>query len=151
VSSNGRRYTREAFKRAVARKLYEGCPVYADHPQRSGQPRPVAALVGRLSGIYERNGALYARKFHVLKSHPMAEAIYESCERGLPGLGLSHNAAASAWHFADGVQVITELESVESVDLVSQPATNASLWESGAAVGRAPLERAAALAWLAKE
>src|SRR5262249_23028715 len=50
-------------------------------------------------------------------------------EKGIGLYGLSHHAEAGNYHFENGTQVVTEISRVESVDLVSNPATNKSLWE----------------------
>src|SRR5262245_24094905 len=128
-STNRRRYPAETFKKAVAAGVYEGAKVYADHPTRPGEQRPVRGILGKLEGVHEKGGELYARKMLVLKSHPLAESVFEDCERALGVFGLSHNAEAGDWHMEGGHQVITEILRVESVDLVSSPATNTSLWE----------------------
>lgn len=130
-SANKRAYLPECFRDAVQRKLYEGAKVHADHPLKAGEQRPVRGLLGKLTGIYDREGELYAKEFHILKSHPLAESVFEDCERGLGVYGLSHNAEAADWEVTrEGVQQVKRLARVESVDLVSDPATNSNLWES---------------------
>jgi len=133
-SANRRRYPAETIKKAVKNGLYEGAKVFADHPGKNGEQRPVRGILGKLHGIYEKGGELYAARFHILKSHPLADSVFEDCERGLGVFGLSHNAEAGDYHFEAGVQVVTEILRVESVDLVSSPATNTNLWE-GRTVG----------------
>src|ERR1051325_5883888 len=115
-SANKRRYLPECFRDAVARRLYEGAKVHADHPLQPGEQRPVRGVLGKLVGIEERADGLWAKEFHILKSHPLSSSVFEDCERGMGVFGLSHNAEAEAWDVVGGVQEIKKLARVESVD-----------------------------------
>ncbi len=135
-STNKRRYTPEGVQKAVRGGLYNGCKVYVDHPQNPNKPgpRPSRDLFGKLQNAQLRDDGVYA-DLHYLTKHPLAESVVEDCKRGLGLYGLSHNAIAGDYRFDSGVQVVTEIAAVESVDLVSDPATNTNLWE-----GRAPVK-----------
>jgi len=127
-SSNNRRYTKEGVAKAVKAGLYEGAKVFVDHPARSGEMRPAADLLGRLHNARLGEDGVYA-DLHANTQHPMWPRVAEDCEKGLGLYGLSHNAEAGDYHFDRGVQVVPEISRVESVDLVSSPATNKNLWE----------------------
>lgn len=127
-SRNGRRYTTEAIHGAVA--MYEGRAVNLDHPPK-GDPhrvRNVSERFGWLSGVREGNDGLYG-DMHYLKAHPQAGAVVEAAERNPQLIGLSHNADIR-FKRDKGVEVAYEIIGVRSVDLVSDPATTRSLFES---------------------
>ncbi|MBW3600568.1 MAG: hypothetical protein KY475_25310 [Planctomycetes bacterium] len=132
ASANGRRYSPEAVRRAVA--LYEGIRVNVDHPPpaRAEAERPVAARFGVLKGVAAREDGLYG-DLHYLRSHPLAELTAEAAERLPEALGLSHNAEGRVSQNG-GVTVVEEIVRVRSVDLVADPATTRSLFE-GESVG----------------
>lgn len=133
-SSNNRRYTREGVQRAVLDGHYSGTKIYVDHAPNQRGPRPSRDLFGKLENAHLREDGVYA-DLHYLTKHPLAESVVEDCERGLGLYGLSHNALAGDWAFDNGTQVVRSIESVTSVDLVSDPATNTNLWE-----GKAPMK-----------
>ena len=125
-SANGRRYLPEAIEKAV--KLYEGRAVNVNHPARPGEQRSAYDRFGWLEGLYLKDGELYARKLHYLKSHGMAGPVAEAAERRPELFGLSHNARGRERRVA-GEAVIESIEDVVSVDLVADPATVKSLHE----------------------
>jgi len=125
-SANGRTYPREVLARAAAK--YEGANVYLDHSEaRNGRgvrewfgkirnPRPRAD--GRLEGDlhYETNNS-FAREF-------------ESRVKNFPdSLGMSHVVQAQT-SLRAGREIVEEIETVESVDLVASPATASGILES---------------------
>lgn len=130
ISRNGREYTDRAMEQA--KKLYEGRAVNTDHPDRS-QPqadRKVSERFGVLEAIVLKADGVYG-DLKYLKTHPQAATIVEMAQR-MPGMvGLSHNAQGSLTRKGDKWQV-ESLESVRSVDLVADPATNRGLFESEA-------------------
>jgi hypothetical protein len=127
-SANGRRYDRDAVKRAIP--LYEGKQINIDHPSRASEPTSVARRFGWLEGVYQdTDGGLRARKLHYLKSHPLAAPVVEAARRNPALLGLSHNAQGKERRGKDGIGVIESIEAVHSVDLVADPATVAGLHE----------------------
>ncbi len=127
ASANGRRYTPESVRRAVA--LYEGVRVNVDHPPstRPEAERPLAARFGVLKNVAVREEGLFA-DLHYLRSHPLAEMTAEAAERMPEALGLSHNAEGRVAQQA-GQTVVEEIVRVRSVDLVADPATTRSLFE----------------------
>jgi len=128
TSSNNRRYTKEAVAKAIKAGLYDGAKVFVDHPSRQGEMRSAADLLGRLRNARLGEDGIYA-DLHANTAHPMWPRVAEDAEKRLALYGLSHNAEAGDYRFESGQQVVTEISRVESVDLVSAPATNRNLWE----------------------
>lgn len=131
-SRNGRRYTPEALRNAVA--LYEGKPAYCNHPldPTTGKPVPGRARVvedalGKWKNVTAKPDGLYA-DLHYLKSHPMAERVCEAAERMPDVFGCSHNAMGEGEH-KSGVFEITSIPEVRSVDIVCDPGTTNGLFE----------------------
>jgi hypothetical protein len=125
-SRNGRRYP-ESVLRAAA-PLYEQCKVGSNHPDELGSPRSWADSLGWLEGIYLKDGALWARKLHVLKQHPYAALLLEMADKaGGRLIALSHNASGTGNE--DGT-IIESIDQVHSVDVVSDGATNKTLFEN---------------------
>lgn len=125
-SRNGRRYSDKALDSAT--QLYEGMTVYVDHRKGDGSPnRGLLEEVGVLKSSRKSDGAVYA-DLHYLKSHAASEQIIERIERGMP-LGMSHDAEGPVNR--DGSETIVEdITHVFSVDIVRNPATNSTLFES---------------------
>ena len=127
-SRNGRRYTMEALIRAIP--LYEGAAVNIDHPrddpdeQRSSYDR-----FGIIKNVRKGPDGLYG-DLHYLKSHKLANSVVEDALRGLNVFGMSHNASGAGYTENDGTRVIDRILEVRHVDLVADPATTNSLFES---------------------
>lgn len=125
-SRNGRRYSDVAMDQAA--KLYEGCKVNVDHPDRSNPKRERGLLEG--FGVIKnvkRDGDAVRGDLHFIKSHPAAPVICESAERFPDKFGLSHNAEGDT--SPDG-KLVESVNRVRSVDIVGRPATNEGLFES---------------------
>jgi hypothetical protein len=121
-------YSDEAIQNGVP--LYEGAQVNIDHPDRStpDAPRSYRDRFGWLQNARAEPDGIYADQ-HVLKSHALAEQFFEQAERNPAGVGLSHNARGRGKP-SGGEFLIEELQSVRSVDVVTDPATTHSLFES---------------------
>lgn len=130
-SKNGRTYSDRALSDAV--NLYEGSEVNVDHPDGStedgGFERQMADGFGVLRSTSLRASGVFA-DLHYLKSHPLAEVIAERAERFPGHFGMSHVALGEMTETEPGNFVVEGLASVESVDIVRRPATNAGLFES---------------------
>jgi hypothetical protein len=129
TSGNRWRYTPEAIQKA--RGLYEGIRVNFDHPplQREGAERSVADRAGWLENVrFESNGLV--GDLHLLKADPRSEKVLEAAERRPELLGLSHVAVGHYRRLEKGRPVFEEITRVQSVDIVSDPATTRSLFES---------------------
>ncbi len=127
-SANRRRYLPEAI--SAARNLYEGKPVNYDHPRRdgAGAERSIDDRAGWLLNVQVSKGGL-SGDFHYLKSDPRAAKIVEAAERNPNLFGLSHNAEGRTRRDGE-ITIVEEITKVRSVDLVSDPATTRSLFES---------------------
>ncbi|MEW4564673.1 hypothetical protein AB1K70_19185 [Bremerella sp. JC770] len=134
-SKNGRVYPSHVLEAAA--HVYEGVAVYLDHGQMPGDERPLEAHFGNLRRVRMENGELYA-DLHYLKSHAAAEAVLERAERFANNFGLSHDAEIYS-NMDAGVQRVTKIMSVASVDLVTHPATNEGIFESEGHGGSGPL------------
>jgi hypothetical protein len=126
-SANGRRYSPEAIKRAAAK--YEGKHLNIDHVTKPNERRSAEKRFGWLEGLYVKPDGLYAKKLNYLKSHPMSGVVVEAARRNPTLFGLSHSAIGNGRR-ENGVEVIEEIEDVESVDVVADPATTSGLHES---------------------
>ena len=126
-SRNRRSYLPEATRRAVG--LYEGAPVYIDHPDpQSTGTRSFRDRWAILENVRaDESGELWG-DVKYLKTHPMTETILESAELFPDTFGLSHNAEGED-EMRNGSAVVTEISKVYSVDLVADPATNKGLFE----------------------
>jgi hypothetical protein len=129
VSKNGRRYQEDAVRKAAP--LYEGAVVNIDHENQQAEfykDRPIADRWGVLRDVVFKEGALYA-DLHYIKAHPMTPQLIEAAERFADTFGLSHDASGDE-RMIDGERQVVEIYRVNSVDVVSRPATNAGLFES---------------------
>lgn len=125
-SDNGRVYSDEAMQQAAA--MYEGCRVNVDH-DLSGSPRRMADHWGVLRNVQMRDGSVYA-DLHYLKQHTETPALIERAKRFPESFGLSHTATGDTSRGKDGTVVVETITEVESVDVVTVPATNKGLFES---------------------
>lgn len=127
-SRNGRTYLPAAMSKG--RGLYENIRVNVDHPAPGdqGKDRSVASRFGWLANVREAGGGLIG-DLHYLKSHPNAPQIIEAARRRPDLFGLSHNADGKSRR-EGGKQIVEEITRVRSVDIVSDPASTRSLFES---------------------
>jgi hypothetical protein len=126
-SRNRRRYLPEAVDDAL--HLYNGMVVNINHPaDGAGQPRSVLDRFGRLSNPRRGDDGAYADMSYNPK-HPFAEVFRWYVQNDPAAVGLSHNAVGSGRQ--DGGEFLVEkIHEVRSVDLVADPATTKSLFES---------------------
>ncbi len=132
-NKGGYEYTPSAMRQAAT--LYEGMKVNTNHPDRAtpNASRRLEDGIGWLKNVTVLEGDGVYGDMHVLKSHPMANLLFEAAERNPSHLGLSHNASGERVE-RGGRRFVESLETVRSVDLVGKPATNNSLFESEDAV-----------------
>lgn len=127
-SRNGREYTPQAI--AGAREMYEGIVVNYDHPgPNPGLPRSVNDRGGWIENTRIASDGGLMGDFHFLKSDNRAEKVCEAAERRPELLGMSHNIDAKVRR-SNGKMLVEEITRVRSVDVVSDPATTRSLFES---------------------
>lgn len=129
-SKNGRFYTPEALRSAVAK--YEGAKVNIDHPPATepNRPRGVADRIGVLKNAQFREGAGIFADFHFNPKHSLAEQIAWDAEHNPSAIGFSHNAMVQQGKRQNGRQYIEAVVGVRSVDLVADPATTNGVFES---------------------
>lgn len=127
-SRNARSYLPAAM--AAAATLYEGIKVNVNHAKpRAGEPRDYQDRIGLLRGVTMREGAGLFGDLHYNPKHALAEQLLWDAEHASENVGLSHNVLARTSR--RGEQLVVEaIERVESVDLVADPATTRSLFES---------------------
>ena len=125
-SRNRRNYDDRALSEAIP--LYENAKVYIDHPGKGAGDRSMKDRWGVLKNVRKESSGLYG-DLHYLKSHKLTEQILEAAERFPDTFGLSHNASGDERKI-NGKNTVVAIESVYSVDLVGDPATNKGLFES---------------------
>jgi hypothetical protein len=122
-SDNARDYPPAVFRRDY--RAYEGRVVNADH----GREPSVSRRLGWFENVRPGADGRPRGDFHILKSHPLAEQVFEAAERNPALFGFSHVALCDTRR-QGGRTVVEAIKSVESVDLVANPATTKSLFES---------------------
>ena len=127
-SRNGREYPLPVIQKAA--KLYEGAPVNLDHPKKGQVDREYNERFGRLNNIQVKADGLYG-DLRFNPHHPLAESFRWWANNDPRAVGLSHNAEAKIveGNFGNPDRV-AEIFSVQSVDLVADPATTTGLLES---------------------
>lgn len=127
-SRNGRRYESKALKAALA--LYEGKKVYVDHPDDNAKERKFEDWAGVIENVKFRKDGLYGDV--VLREQcDHFKGIIEAASnpKFSKSCGFSHVAEGES-HFDGETEIIESIKQVFSVDLVTDPATTAGLFES---------------------
>lgn len=125
-SVNGRTYLPEAINKAAG--LYEGAKVNVNHPQgRKDGPRDYRDRIGQITKVRIGEDGLYA-DLRFNPKHSLADQLLWDASNAPENVGLSHNVQARV-SSRGGKQVIEEITSVQSVDLVADPATTRGLFE----------------------
>lgn len=127
-SKNNRKYSEAARKKALP--LYEGATVNLDHPDRKtpNAERKFMEGVGVLRDVEYRDDGNYA-DLHYFKSHPSAALLVERARKDKKNFGLSHNARGTCLRTKQG-EICESIDEVNSVDVVTRPATTEGLFES---------------------
>lgn len=125
TSMNGRKYPPTVLRRDFPK--YENAKVYFDH-SRQGE-RSVRDVAGWLSDVKPDTDGIPRGNLNLYLTDPNSGKVLEAAERNPNQLGLSHVAECKS-EFKGGVEVIESIESVISVDIVTDPATNRGLFES---------------------
>ncbi len=127
-SLNGREYLQEAINKALP--LYEGSKVNIDHITDPKARRPYKDRFGYLENVKpdtQDGGAVGDLKFN--PKHALAEQVIWDATHRPENFGLSHNVEGTSVT-RDGKTIVDQINKVHSVDLVADPATTKSLFES---------------------
>lgn len=128
-SKNNRTYPPNVLKNSVS--VYEGAKVNLDHPERdAAQPRKYSERFGVIRSARFVEGQGVFGDFHFNPKHPLAEQVLWDAENNPEAMGFSHNAVVRSVRSRDGMDVAESILSVRSMDLVADPATTSSLFES---------------------
>ncbi|MCW8137875.1 MAG: hypothetical protein KIT58_03130 [Planctomycetota bacterium] len=122
------RYDEGALDKAAP--LYEGAPVYLDHPANRDPhaERSYRDRFGRLESVRREADGLFG-DLRVNPEHPRARQFLWDAEHNSTGMGLSHNARLTG-AVRGGEYVYESIDRVRSVDVVTEPATTQGLFES---------------------
>jgi hypothetical protein len=127
-SANGRTYTKRALREAL--KLYEGAPVFFNHPDGESNTRKYEDRFGRLMNVRSAaDGSSIHADLKYNPHHPQCERFLWDAENSPRGIGLSHNANGTGRRQPDGSVLVEQITKVHSVDIVDGPATNEGLYE----------------------
>ncbi len=127
-----RDYDHAAMREAAPR--YNGRPVNIDHASGKG-PRSLEHRFGKVENArFDESQKAIVGDLRYNKGHRLAEAIAYAAEHMPDTLGLSHVADGKVTT-VKGRERVTAIVEVNSVDLVSDPATNRTLFESQDANG----------------
>lgn len=129
-SRNGRVYPPEVLSSAV--HLYEGAKVNVDHPERGPMAeRRIGDRIGQIKNVRYVAGSGLHGDFVFNPHHSMAGQIQWDAENSPESLGFSHNATMRLGRPDHaGREVVEAIVHVRSIDLVADPATTSSMFES---------------------
>lgn len=126
-SVNQRRYSKAV--REAARDKYEGARVNIDHPKKGESvDRSFRDWVGVIENVQVRRDGTFG-DLRLRQEHSEYKAIVEAAEKFWRDFGLSHVADCESRRVG-GVDEVTEIVEVFSVDIVTEPATTKGLTES---------------------
>lgn len=118
--------------RIKAHKLLEGLKVNVDHKRKKDEREdvPLESRFGKIVNIREGDGGTFADlRFNV--KHKLAESIAYAAEHLPDTLGLSINGGGRGTRKdANGRKIVDEITFLKSCDLVSDPGSTHSLFES---------------------
>lgn len=126
TSKNGRSYSERTLKAAVNK--FENCAVYINHPKDRSKPqeREYETRLGTLKNChYVQESQDNRADFHINPYHPHAKSVLWDIKQRTDKVGFSQSAKVMS--SGSNVEDIVE---VYSVDLVSNPATMNTVFES---------------------
>jgi hypothetical protein len=136
-SANGREYPRAVLESRLAK--YEGAKANLNHAVNG---RVFQEWIGVIRNVRKGDDGRPRGNVVLFKSDPHTPKILEAAQTCPDKFGMSHVALCRTSRRADGVEVVEDIEAVESVDIVVDPATVDGLFEDkGAAVGKVSLKR----------
>lgn len=132
-SRNGRAYLPDALAQAAG--MYEGVKVNVNHPKGGPlAPRDYQDRIGVIRGVALRADEGLFGDFHFNPKHALAEQLLWDAEHAAENVGFSHNVQARTAKSGEKT-VVEAILKVQSVDLVADPATTRSLFESADGAG----------------
>jgi hypothetical protein len=130
-SRNGRRYQENALAEAIG--LYEGAKVNVNHPKGHPlSPRDYQDRLGIIRDVQLRPGDGLFGDLHFNPKHNLSEQLMWDAEHAAQNVGLSHNVLARTSRQGDET-VVEAITTVQSIDLVADPASTQGLFEQEAA------------------
>lgn len=126
-SANGRRYSSKVQEEALS--LMEGAKAYADHPTKANEneARRVKDAIGRYKNVrFDMTSNKTFGDLHLVPTTLVTEYIVPMAESD-PGL---IGASINAFGKMDSKGNVEKITRVRSVDIVTEPATTKSLYES---------------------
>lgn len=123
--NKGRRYSASALKTAIP--LYEHKSVNFDHV-KPGESRKVGTKFGRLENVAFVEGDGLRGDIRYNPEHPLAKQVAWVASNMPEQIGMSHHSFGACRRDAQG-EIVEQIKSVKSVDLVDDPATTKGLFE----------------------
>lgn len=128
-SKNKREYGHKVREEAIT--LFEGAKVYVNHdnPDKNTKARRLYQdRLGTIRNVTNTTEGLFA-DLVFNPNHPVAPQLIWEAEHPDDGGGLSINTIQTS-HINEGVEVVDKILRVKSVDLVAEPATADTIFES---------------------
>ncbi len=128
-SKNKRKYTTSCMERAVG--LYEGCKAFVNHPgfdEVMSGARDMTMFAGTFKNPRLEEGKIRG-DFFGIPGDPMTAKFMGVAEHTPKAAGLSHCAKGKVSKEGE-LEIVEEIETVFSVDLVSTPATTNGMFEN---------------------
>ena len=127
VSANGYTFTESAMK--DAERLLENGVQYLNHPQSESDDRDISKLVSSVKNVRFVSGESKVRgDIHFVDTPHIREEIFPRLKHFKDKVGNSIVGEGISESREDG-EFVTSLHAIESVDLVTDPATNRGLFE----------------------
>jgi len=129
ISKNKRRYLDPALDQAVV--LLEGCKSFMNHQvkDKRGETRDVMDLIGIYHNTVREGNRVFGDLHLVGDDSPEEKKIVGIAEN-MPEVAGNSIVAQGRYHREDGWDLIEEFTKMDSVDIVTDPATTSSLFES---------------------
>lgn len=125
-SKNGNRYPESV--RVKAHPIFEGLKVNLNHVNKTNPDVPVQSRFGKIVNVREGKDGTYG-DLQYLTKHPFAPTLVEAAQTMPDVYGFSINGKGRVKN-NKGETVVESIDSLRSVDLVADPATAKSLFES---------------------
>lgn len=123
-SANKRHYPEATLRRDFAK--YENAKVNFDH---CAGPRAWDDGGGWISNVKPGRDGRPRGDLNIYLTDRRAPKVFEAARRNPKGFGLSHVAMCET-RYEGGIEIVESIQSIESVDIVSDPATVDGLFES---------------------